>query len=218
MRSGPPPGRFAGNGMRDVTVKQALALSALLQAVSQIQRIAWYGQADLSLVRPCITGLLGCYRGDIGRLYGGDGLLRPGLQKMVAHMRQPDDVELTRYVISVMYLERKLLRNRKLFSLVTQGLERARQQAGYFHCTHENVISNLGSLYCETLSQLRPRIMVRGEQRFLEERRNAELIRALLLSAVRAVTLWREAGGSRLKLLVHRQRMIRAGQALLHEA
>jgi high frequency lysogenization protein len=64
----------------------------------------------------------------------------------------------------------------------------------------------LARLYSETLSTLKPRIMVEGNPRFLNNAQTVDRIRALLLAAVRATVLWRQLGGSQLRLFFrHRQ-------------
>jgi len=68
------------------------------------------------------------------------------------------------------------------------------------------VIEALAKLYSATLSTLRPRILVEGDPRFLNDAQNVDRIRALLLAAIRATVLWRQLGGSQLRLFFrHRQ-------------
>lgn len=196
--------------------EQTLALAGVFLALKQTRRVATHGQSDPRQTGPCLTALLGRYDGDVASLFGGADALTPGIHDLIAHLENPQQAELTSYLVAVLQLERRLTRHRRHFEHVREGLERAAAQAEYFgSASHPNVLSNLGDVYRETLSRMRPRIMVRGERTYLEEPRNAALIRALLLSAVRSAGLWRAAGGNRWRLIVHRRRLVENARSLL---
>ena len=73
----------------------------------------------------------------------------------------------------------------------------------------------LADIYQDTLSNYRFRIQVAGNAQQLQNPANAARIRALLLAAIRAAYLWRQAGGNRLSLLFNRNRLFTEAQALL---
>lgn len=185
-------------------------------ALAQVRRLGSHGQTDSTQTEPCLRALLHDYDGDVAALYGGDNQLTPGLHQLIDHLSNPHEAELTRYLVMVMALERRLSRKKRYMSAIRDGLNRAASQADYFgSAAHRNVIGNLGDLYSETVSQLRPRIIVRGERMHLEDPDNAALIRALLLAAVRSTALWRASGGSRWRLIAGRKRLIDAARQLL---
>ena len=76
-------------------------------------------------------------------------------------------------------------------------------------------MARFADLYLKTISTLTPRIMVSGSQLHLNNPENASRIRALLLAGVRAAILWRQSGGSRWKLLVRRNALLREARLLL---
>jgi high frequency lysogenization protein len=76
------------------------------------------------------------------------------------------------------------------------------------------VSERLGALYAETLSTLRPRVMVPGSVLHLEQPRTVARIRTLLLASVRAAVLWRQVGGTRWGLLLRRGRICEASRRL----
>lgn len=197
--------------------EQTLALAALFQALSEIRRTARHGQANSEDVGTCINGLLRPFEGSVGDAFGGEIRLLPGPQRLRDQLADPRDTELTRYAVVLMHLERKLMRRRRLLAELAEGLEQAARQAEHFHPTHENVIGRLADLYGSTVSTLRPQVMVQGERQWLEDQRNAERVRALLLAALRAITLWRNAGGSRLRLVLGRNRLQQASEQLARE-
>lgn len=196
--------------------EQSLALAGVFLALGQVRQIGIHGQADSRHTEPCLRALLGRYEGDVAGLFGGREALAPGVRQLIEHLENPREAELTGYIVAVLQLERGLARQRRRFQQVRDGLERASSQAEYFgSCLHPNVVSNLGDLYQQTLSLMRPRILVRGDRAYLEDPRNAAMIRALLLSAVRSAALWRSTGGNRWRLIVHRRRLVEAARSLL---
>ena len=54
----------------------------------------------------------------------------------------------------------------------------------------------LGTLYADTVSHLRPRVMVQGNPHYLGQAAIVSEIRAVLLAALRSAVLWRQLGGS----------------------
>lgn len=195
------------------------ALAAVFQCLAEVQAIAERGQHEPSRTTVCLQGLLGDYAGSVVTLYGGPGALDSGLRGLVDHLSRPESIHLTRYLIGVLQLERRLRRDRSRLATLAEGLERVRGQADYFgRIDHESVIHRLGDLYGEHISSLRPRILVQGHAAYLQNERNAALIRALLLAAIRAAGLWQINGGGRLRLVLGRRRLIEQATAALTTA
>ena len=196
---------------------EVLALAALFQAVGEVRDVAENGRSDPQRVETCITGLLRTFEGDVAEVYGGDTALSAGLSQLQRQLANPRDMDQTRYVVMSVHLERKLMRRRDMLKTLADGLDVARGQAEQFGITHENVIGRLADLYGQTISQLRPRIMVQGERVWLEDPRNANLVRALLLAGIRAATLGRASGANRLRLIIGRNRLVQATTQLIQE-
>ncbi|MBA1145535.1 high frequency lysogenization protein HflD [Ectothiorhodospiraceae bacterium WFHF3C12] len=202
--------------MNDPQANRVLALAGVFQALEAVREIATQGASPPEHYKPCVQALLAEFEGEVAPLYGGIPTLKPGLRTLIRHLEQPADAELSRHLIMVLHLERRLQRRKAVMAELTDGLGRARNQAAYFHSGHENVISNLADLYQRTVSTVGPRIMVRGERHYLEDPRSAALVRVLLLAALRGVSLWRACGGSRLSLLLRRKSAIAEARHLLH--
>lgn len=195
---------------------QVLALAAAFQAISLVLDIAHRGRADGALVRSCLQGLVRPYQPNLAYLYGGVEQLRPGLITLRAQLGHAQDREFTRYAVVLLHLEGRLRRQPGRLEAVGAGLERTRRQAEYFDDINSGpVIAALAHLYSEQISPLRPRVMVTGERAYLEQAQNADLIRALLLAALRAFSFWREKGGSRLSLILRRRAVLQTADALL---
>ncbi len=78
----------------------------------------------------------------------------------------------------------------------------------------EQGIAALSEIYVSTLSHISPKIMVRGEQRYLETEQIPIQVRAVLLAGVRAAYLFHELGGRRIQLFIHRKALVKAATRL----
>jgi len=198
--------------------ERAMALGALFLALKQVRGIAEQGRIDNAALAVCLHGLLGHYQNDVETLYGEPGCLDEGLRLLTDHLSQPRNMQLTRYLVSVLQLERKLRRDRGRLAEVGTGLERARGQMDYFgDVTHPSVIASVAETYKDRISPLRPRIIVQGHGRYLEDERHAAAIRALLLAAIRAAGLWQVNGGGRLRLIFGRSQIIDSARRALSQ-
>ena len=98
---------------------------------------------------------------------------------------------------------------------VHAGISRIARQAEGEGTTHPDILKGLGEVYAQTLSPMKPKVMVQGSPHYLGQPQVVGEIRALLLSAVRSAVLWRQMGGSQWALLLKRGEMKRAAHALL---
>jgi len=158
--------------------------------------------------------------------YGGIENINFGARVLLRQLgpQKPDDtddrareIEVTKYVIGIMVLERKLVKRNDLLDIITKGVERATQQLEHFPVTHENIVANLADIYSQTVSTLQPRILVNGEQNYVSNTSNANKIRALLLAAIRSAVLWRQCGGTRWQMLFQRKAILAQTQSIVDE-
>lgn len=203
---------------------RTIALAALFQCVDGVIQIAHRGTVDNELFEACTNSIL--IDTDLPQdLYGGTENLRTGLRVLMHQLGsgsldpdgRPKDVEATRYAVNLLYLEKKLSNDTDMFNALLRGIEDAQQQLDFFDKTHPNMIARLAELYSNTISKVGPRIIIKGDQNHLSIQDNAARIRTLLLAGIRAALLWRQAGGSRWKLIFSRGSMQKEAQALLHE-
>lgn len=207
--------------MEDLRTREhALALAGLFQAVSLVQQVARHGRVDPQPFEASIASIFRIDSDSTEAVYGGPGFLNLGLEVLCRQLgrdKGAQDPEIMRYAVSLLFLERQLVRNGRMMQRVRDGIDAAIRQAEHFSITHENVIARLAETYASTVSQLQPRIMVQGEPQYLNTPANANLIRALLLAGMRSAVLWRQLGGHRLKLLWTRKRIVACAAAMLEE-
>lgn len=203
--------------MNAATQNQALALAGAMQSCWLVRRLARDGRVDSDELACALGPVFDLDPTSVEAVYGSeqcrDGMLSI-LRAQLGANAAVRDMEVTRYTATLMHLERKLVARRDLMERLREGVESARSQLDYFGLTHENTIGRLADLYSETVSTLRPQVVVQGSASHLNDARVANQVRALLLAAIRSVVLWRQCGGSRLKLIFQRHRLIRAAGEL----
>ncbi len=209
--------------MEKNTDNRTIALSALFQCVEGVRQIAHNGTVDQELFQTCLNSVATENTDTILDIYGGIEHLKTGFQVLTFQLgtgqMTPDgkqkNLETTRYAINLLHLEKKLDAHPELFETLLKGIEDVQRQLKHFSITDETIINRMAEIYSDTISQLGPRIMVKGDQNHLGKKDNAAKIRALLLAGIRAALLWRQAGGNRWKLLLERGKMQRTANDFL---
>ncbi|OGT22334.1 MAG: lysogenization regulator HflD [Gammaproteobacteria bacterium RBG_16_57_12] len=199
---------------------RTIAFAGVFQAADLVNQIAVEGKVEPIAFNTSINSLFQTNPATTDEVFGGVAGIERGLQCLIKQLganHQGRDINITRYVISLLHLERKLSRQHQMLDKIATGIEKAQAQSVHFSTTHSNVIANLAGLYQETVSSLTPRIVVSGAQGHLTVTENAEQVRALLLAGIRAAILWRQCGGKRWKLLFSRNEMRAEVNRLLGE-
>lgn len=195
---------------------RALALSAVFQAAAAVQQIARRGAAEASELEVLLYSLFQTDPDSVEAVFGQGGRLASGARVLVEQLEGGvrRNLELSRYVIQILKLERKLSADRTLLGHVRGGLDEARARLREAPLLDPELLAQLAELYSRTLSRLQPRIIVQGEARQLQNPANVHRIRALLLAGVRAAVLWRQCGGSTWQILLGRRRLLAQARAL----
>ncbi len=197
--------RNASNHMAD----RMLALAGLVQALAQVRRIAEHGQSDPSAAKAVVDSVFRIDAPSAEAVYGQASALAPGLRVLRDYFdkqAQGRNEALLRLTLSVLQLERRFSGQPDMVEAVGNGIARIAPRAEA-DSAHPDVLNALGGLYAETLSQLRPKVMVQGNPHYLAQPAVVAEIRALLLAAVRSAVLWRQLGGSYWDFLFSRKAM-----------
>jgi high frequency lysogenization protein len=198
---------------------RVIALAALVQAASLVQQIAETGKSNSSEVNTMLSSLLVKDAPDTTAVYGELSALNTGireLNKQLSKKKEQKDVVLLRYVISLLHLERQLAKHPEMLDIISKELAELPKQIDYFgDIMAPQVIARMADIYQRTLSQLKPRIQVFGDQHFLEQPDNVNKIRALLLSGIRAAVLWRQKGGRRWQIILQPGKILDTASKLI---
>ncbi|WP_089726126.1 high frequency lysogenization protein HflD [Candidatus Thiosymbion oneisti] len=199
---------------------RSIALAGVYQSVLCVRQIARQGSVDTDAMTPCIYSLFQTDADSVPEIFGAPGSVYAGAKELVGQLtgKQPREIEPTRYVITLLKLERVLAGRSQLIRDIGVGIDDARAKLDHFPMLHPNLLAHLADIYSRTISQLQPRVMVQGDPRFLQPPDNQNRIRALLLAGVRSAWLWRQIGGSRWQFLFGRKALLMAARDYLRLA
>lgn len=188
---------------------RVLALAGMVQSLKLVRQIAETGHADTGSQRIVLDSVFRIDADSVDAVYGGSGQLRHGLLTMRDHLvdRSGDEL-LPKLGMSVLQIERRFVGDEGMTEQVIDGLRRLDATAQRQGSIHPDVISRLGQLYADTISHLRPKVIVQGNPHYLQQPEVVAEIRALLLAALRSAVLWRQVGGSYWDFVFRRRAMM----------
>lgn len=199
---------------------KTLALAGVFQSASLVNQIATKGIADMHDMETIVRACLNLNPKTTEEIFGSVENMRTGLYALIEQLgdkKTQKDMNIARYVISMLYLQKKLAKRSTMLEQIARGIERAKQQSEMFDITHDNVLANLAGIYSDTVSLIPPKIMISGESGHLSNRANADRIRAVLLGGIRFAVLWSQLGGGRWHILFKRRTFVNEARRLLDE-
>ena len=197
--------------------QQVVALAGVAQAARLVDQISRTGTYPLEFLEASIHSLFAFDAKNAADIFGGLPGVKLGLNNLsslLASRQAEENRDLVRYVFSMLYLERKFAADPGMMSVVRSRLEHASFRAEHFANHVNDVCHSVSGIYQDTLSNLKFRIKVTGSAQHLQDQKNADIIRALLLAGLRSAFMWRQLGGRRWKLLVQRRRLLQTSQNL----
>jgi high frequency lysogenization protein len=191
-----------------------LALAGLVQALGQVRRIAETGESDAPVLETAIDSVFRIDASSPEAVYGNAHAVRAGMRELKQYFDgQGRDPALPRLALTVLQLERRFVANDATAGRVRDGIRSLAPEAMRQGSTHPEVLAALGKLYSDTVSQLRPRVMVQGNPHYLGQANVVAEIRAVLLAALRSAVLWRQLGGSLWDFALRRRQMAEVARA-----
>ena len=199
---------------------QTLALAALCQAIRLVQQISrgedvQHQELEISLQSVSVQNAaepIEIFGGKLANLETGYHVLQAQLGD-----NPKKDLELTRYAMAVLTLERKLAKNNDSLAAVGKRIERLQQQLQHFQLLDETVLASMADIYIEHISPLGQRIQIAGQPAALKQPIVQHKIRALLLAAIRAAVLWRQAGGRKYHFILQRKQLLQEAKNVLQQ-
>ncbi len=209
-------------------VNETLALAALFQACTQIHRVSHTGYVDPHAAAAVIRGLIITNPQTCEDIYPSNQLL-VGYRQVVASFssqasdKNADTIEITKDAFKIIGLELTIERNAAVFNKLGNDIDALRESIltrypDYESGRPEVVLSqdclhDFSELYQSLISPNFPRLMIYGEEAYLSRSENQEMIRALLLSGIRASVLWRQLGGRRRLLFFRRKAIVQQARS-----
>lgn len=195
--------------------RRAIALAALTQAVYLVDSIARKGLADAEDSRALIESIFidPSSNDSPAAVYGGLKQLSTGIRisrDILRGKSMPQAKTLMSYSAGLLTIEQRLNKDQKIRSKLAEGMARIDKQKAYFaSAMHPSITAAIADLYGETISTMKPRIIVRGKTEYLSQSDHTQRVRTLLMAGLRAAHLWRSNGGGHLTLLLRRKAILR---------
>ncbi|GIU49636.1 high frequency lysogenization protein HflD [Shewanella algidipiscicola] len=196
--------------MSEPIFDRTMAFAGILQAISLVQRVARHGQADNDAIAASLNSILVTNPDSTSEVYADKVALNQGYQLILNQLGddKQKDVEITRYLIGILALERKLARSSNAMGMLAERINQVHRQLHHFSITDDQVIGNFAGIYSDIISDLGPKIQISGNPEFLKQPLVQQKIRALLLAAIRSAVLWRQLGGKRRHLVFSRKAIV----------
>lgn len=197
---------------------QTLALAGMFQAAVSIDQLAVSGSCDATAFDGSFTSLFTFDAATTQEVFGEVSCLHSGFMALNDYLggeNRGSSRNIAYYVLSMMKLASTILSNAELSESLFNGLQSIESRSDDFDLPRASVISKIDGLYQDRISNLSPRILVRGEQNHLLNNDNAAKIRTLLLAGIRSAVLWKQLGGSKWKLFLARKRYVAAAREFL---
>ncbi len=198
---------------------KTIAISALFLCSAQVYDYAHKGIANRLQTETLARSLFNNEANDVLSIYGNLADLRPALEIAAdlfsSTISDHRALEITRYSISLMKIDKQLQNNPEMGEQLIAGIDAIGESIVDDNILDENIITRLGELYQSTISNLSPRIMVKGENDILQKPEISAMIRVLLLCGLRSAVLWRQSGGNRFSLLLARRKLLEECHTLL---
>lgn len=201
---------------------ESIALAALFQCCTQINRIAHTGYCDEQAVSTVFRALLVTNPKTIEDIYkiselktGFRGLIEGFSAEGITDNSANELVKLAMQVIS---LTDRIVRNTSLYNRLSNEIDTLKDQIekacpDFLEGKTSVVLSSenvekFAQLYQSLISPNFSKLLIFGEERFLSSTENQNRIRALLLAGIRAVVLWNQVGGKKLYLMFRRKEIV----------
>ena len=187
---------------------EVISLGAIYQASSEIKKIAWQGRINNKFIEPIIYSVYQTTSNEIEDIYINLKRLNTGLdflRKQFVGDVFSRDGEVDRYFEAINVLVKNMNKNSEIFSNLRGELSSHKENV-----TEDNLHEHaefLSNLYLKTISKINPRIIVNVDNIHLTDNKNASMIRALLLSAIRSFILWQQSGGTKFRIFLFKKKM-----------
>lgn len=196
--------------MNEQLINRTMAFAGILQAIAQVQHLARHGELDNAELAASLNTILITNPDNTADVYQDKIVLQKGYKLILNQLGDSSqkDVEITRYLVGVLALERKLVCSNNGLGMLSERINQVNRQLHHFAITDEQVVANLASIYSDIISNLGPKIQISGNPVCLQRPIVQHKIRALLLAAIRSAVLWRQLGGKRRHLVFARKAIV----------
>ncbi len=194
---------------------ETISLGAIYQACNEIKKIAWQGEINVNAIEPLINSVYQITSENIDDIYINIKRLNTGLdflRRQLVGDAFSRDAEVTRYFEAIGILIKNMNKKEDIFNKLRQQL--TQQNMAVEKGNLDDHALFLSNLYLNTVSTVEPRIIVNGDNKYLTDKKNAAMIRSLLLCAIRSYILWQQSGGSKFRMFIFKKKIAKLAVTL----
>jgi len=187
---------------------ETISLGAIYQACNEIKKIAWQGEINNNIIEPLINSVYQTTSEEIEDVFISIKRLNSGLdflRRQLVGDAFSRDGEVSRYFEAIGILVKNM--NKKDDVLNKLRTELTKQSLPINEDNLDQHALFLSELYLSTISTVEPRIIVNGDNKYLTDKKNAAMIRSLLLCAIRSYILWQQSGGSKFRIFIFKKKI-----------
>ena len=187
---------------------ETISLGAIYQACNEIKKIAWQGEINNIIIEPLINSVYQTTSEEIEDVFISIQRLNSGLDflgRQLVGDAFSRDGEVSRYFEAISILVKNMNKNDEVLNKLRMELTKQSMPI-----TEDNLDQHalfLSELYLNTISTVEPRIIVNGDNKYLTDKKNAAMIRSLLLCAIRSFILWQQSGGSKFRIFIFKKKI-----------
>ena len=185
-----------------------MALSALIQSVFFVEKIATSSKEIDNDVKILLESIYKTETFSAENIYGHKKNLSIGQSVLKNILNGNNEIYLMntqKYALSIILIQKNISKIKDLQDLIRKKIDNYNENS-MMATNFEDLISYSERIYTEYIAIIRPRVIISGKKEFLET--NSSLIRALLLSGIRAAFLWNYHGGSKWQLMFRRSEIL----------
>ncbi|MDM8569306.1 high frequency lysogenization protein HflD [Thiotrichales bacterium HSG1] len=195
---------------------RTLALAGMFQTAELVQQISQKGLFNQTPFDASFHSLLQLDADSVVDVYGGVERLKTGLSILIQQLGgEKKNMEVMQYVLGMIFLERKLIKQPKMIEKIQEGIQTAKIEIEEHSINSPEILHDLAIIYTETISKFDYRIKINGDKYFLENQNYVDKIRVLLLAGIRSTVLWQQKGGRKWQFIFSRQKTVRTAYELL---
>ena len=178
--------------------QQVIALAGVVQAARIVDQVAKTGSYPAAFFEASLRSLFAFDAPTVDAVYGNIQGVKLGLRSvvdMLTDSANEDHVAMGAYVRGLLKLEDQFGKRPGLQEIVASRLGHVNFKAQHFSDDAVELAASISAIYQDTISHLPYRIKVKGNVQHLQQTKNADLVRTLLLAGLRSAHLWRQLGG-----------------------
>ena len=185
-----------------------ISLSALLHSSYLVNKISTTGQNCSNEAEMLIRSIYTTDTFEAKSIYKNYNELHDGyviLKKILTGNTDIPLITMQKYALNMILIQKNINKINDLKYLIRKKIDNY-QENSMMATNLGDLITYTEEIYVECIGIIRPRVVVSGKKEYLEE--NSSLIRALLLSGIRAAFLWDYYGGSKWQLMFRRKEIL----------